>query len=210
MQLDGGRSKSNSSPITEEPAWLTHDYISDGSTACPRSASTSIPFPAAIATVPTVATPMAAVDIDQLGLPIVQDLPRPFNTVSDDLAALGALSLEDFLSNLSSSATIFDVNFYVQLPEATVSSGKDKENLDHEKDGEAADGAVASDRNEETKADEQRMMRNMIAMLHEAGHRVFGSSDCLKFEYMEEDAKSSCFMLNSAGKPFDLLNISFR
>jgi hypothetical protein len=89
---------------------------------------------------------------------------------------------------VTSSTTVFDVSFYVQLPEAPVSSDKDK---DYEKDGEAVDGAVASDRNGQAKADEQRAMRNMIAVLHEASHRVFGSSDCLKFEYMEEDAKSS-------------------
>jgi hypothetical protein len=204
MELDDGRSKSIPTSVAEELVLVTHDQISDSSTACTRTASTPTPFPVSIAAEAIGTTPVASTDIDQLGLPIVQDLPRPFDTVSNDLAALGALSIDDFLSNVTSSTTVFDVSFYVQLPEAPVSSDKDK---DYEKDGEAVDGAVASDRNGQPKADEQRAMRNMIAVLHEASHRVFGSSDCLKFEYMEEDAKSSYFfILNFMGKSFDLSN----
>ena len=148
----------------------------------PQAASPSTP--AAIASGPTLPMIPNSADADQLGLPIEQDLPRPFDCVSSDLAALGALSIEDFLSNVTSSTAIFDVNFYVQLPEASVLTEK----LDME-NGEIDGATVALDG--QTKADEQRTMRGMIEMLHEASNKIFGSSDCLKFEYMEEDTTSA-------------------
>src|SRR6266540_2734116 len=88
--------------------------------ATPQAASSSTHLLPVIATEPSLSTTTNSTDADQLGLPIEQDLPRPFDCVSSDLAALGALSIEDFLSNISSSTTAFDVNFYVQLPEESV------------------------------------------------------------------------------------------
>lgn len=125
-------------------------------------------------------------DNDPLALPIEQDLPRPFDNVSNALAALGALSIDDFLSNVTSSTTVFDVNFYVQLPETSISQEKG----DNDREGEGDRG----DEDGQTRAEEQRTMRNMVAKLHEASNKVFGSSDCLKFEYMEEDSKSGAFL----------------
>lgn len=152
----------------------------------PQAASPSIPAAIDKPTLPVIAN---SADVDQLGLPIEQDLPRPFDCVSSDLAALGALSIEDFLSNVSSSTAIFDVNFYVQLPETSMLTEKLEE-------GEIDGATVALDG--QTKADEQRAMRSMIEMLHEASNKIFGSSDCLKFEYMEADTTSTspfCFNL---------------
>jgi hypothetical protein len=124
-------------------------------------------------------------DIDTLALPIEQDLPRPFDNVSNDLAALGALSIDDFLSNVASSSAVFDVSFYVQLPETSIV--QEKGDIERE-EGDR----VAQDDDGQSKAEEQKALRNMVARLHEASNKVFGSSDCMKFEYMEEDPKSEC------------------
>ncbi|KAF9524226.1 hypothetical protein CPB83DRAFT_621767 [Crepidotus variabilis] len=125
--------------------------------------------------------PTAGTDIDQWPLIIEEDLPRPFDSISSDLVELGALSIDDFLSNVTNSNAVFDVNFYVQLPEQP-QSPKDGEGGDVKADG-------GGDDNEQAKTEEQKAMKGMVSMLHEASHRVFGSSDCLKFEYMEEDPK---------------------
>jgi hypothetical protein len=121
-----------------------------------------------------------------LAIPIEQDLPRPFDNVSHDLAALGALSIDDFLSNVTSSSAVFDVSFYVQLPET--STVQEKGDIERDE----GDRGVAPDDDGQTKGEEQRALRNMVAKLHEASNKVFGSSDCMKFEYMEEDPKSEC------------------
>ena len=44
----------------------------------------------------------------------LNDLPRPFDVICEDLAALGALSLQDFLSGTTSTAADFDVSFHLQ------------------------------------------------------------------------------------------------
>jgi len=122
-------------------------------------------------------------DTDTLALPIEQDLPRPFDNVSNDLAGLGALSIDDFLSNVTTSSAVFDVSFYVQLPETSIVQ---------EKGDIERDEGDRGDDDGQTRAEEQRALRNMVAMLHEASNKVFGSSDCMRFEYMEEDPKSEC------------------
>jgi len=126
---------------------------------------------------PSIVTPTTILSPTDVDWTQLDDLPRPFDSVSSDLTSLGALSVEDFLSNATSSTAVFDVAFYVQLPEATT-PGKDK----HEE---------VVDENEELKVnDQQRALRAFVATLHETCHKVFGSSDCLKFEYMEEDPNS--------------------
>jgi hypothetical protein len=141
-----------------------------------RSSSASDPSPAE-----TTSEPISS-DPDPLALPIEQNLPGPFDNVSKALAALGALSIDDFLSNVTPSSAVFDVSFYVQLPETAIQ--------DTEADG------VAHDEDGQTKTDDQRVIRNMVAKLHEASNKVFGSSDCMKFEYMEEDPKSEWFPIS--------------
>lgn len=127
---------------------------------------------------------LSSSDADPLALPIEQDLPRPFDTVSNDLAGLGVLSIDDFLSNVTSSSAVFDVSFYVGLPETSAAQDNDRE--------------IEGDEEGQGKAEEQRTMRNMVARLHEASNKVFGSSDCMKFEYMEEDPKSKHTISRSA------------
>jgi hypothetical protein len=53
----------------------------------------------------------------------LNDLPRPFDVICEDLAALGALSLQDFLSGTTSTAADFDVSFHLQ---SIVSSSPEK------------------------------------------------------------------------------------
>ncbi|CAA7271260.1 unnamed protein product [Cyclocybe aegerita] len=117
---------------------------------------------------------------------IADDLPRPFDVVSSDLAALGALSIEDFLSNTATSTAAMDVAFYVQLPEPPPSPEKEKQTDEEKAEGE--DDAVSEEAKEKDK--ERESWKGMLTSLLHASHRVFGSGDCLKFEYLEEDPKS--------------------
>lgn len=118
-------------------------------------------------------------EVDQWPHIVEEDITRPFDFISADLKALGALSIDDFLSNVASSSVAFDVNFYVQLPERSSSP----------KDGENGHALAIDEEGDLVRAEETKMKREMVSLLHEASHRVFGSSDCLKFEYLEEDPK---------------------
>jgi hypothetical protein len=178
----------------------SHDYLASTNTSAltaPRATSPSNPSPPAETTSEHISN-----DTDSLALPIEQDLPRPFDNVSNDLAALGALSIDDFLSNVSSSSAVFDVSFYVQLPETSTAYEKG----DNEREAEG-DRGVALDDDGQPRAEDQRAMRNMVAKLHEASNKVFGSSDCMKFEYMEEDPKSQSIpLIESRNFSYSLFN----
>ena len=109
----------------------------------------------------------------------LNDLPRPFDVICEDLAALGALSLQDFLSDATSSAVDFDVSFHLQsiasiLPEKSTSSTT-----------EAATESQKS--NDATPAKHYRLA---VSLLNQTSQRIFGSTDPIKFEFLEEDPKS--------------------
>jgi len=123
----------------------------------------------------------SSADADWLHL---DELPRPFDIVCDDLTGLGALSIEDFLSNTSSAG--FDVSFHLQLPEI-LAAEKEKE---HEREKENA-GKPADDAGEETPPAPKAL--KPVALLRQTGQAVFGSSDRLNYEFLEEDGKSMSF-----------------
>ncbi|KAF8966150.1 hypothetical protein BDZ97DRAFT_1809769 [Flammula alnicola] len=108
----------------------------------------------------------------------LEELPRPFDTVSADLAALGALSIEDFLSNAASTSAVYDISFYLQLPEPPPPE-KEKE-TEKEKDSKPTDVA------EDPKASAGKPIRGPVALLRQTSQSMFGSGDCLKWEYLEE------------------------
>ena len=123
----------------------------------------------------------SSADADWLHL---DELPRPFDIVCDDLTGLGALSIEDFLSNTSSAG--FDVSFHLQLPEI-LAAEKEKE---HEKEKENA-GKPVDDAGEEIPPAPKAL--KPVALLRQTGQAVFGSSDHLNYEFLEEDSKSMSF-----------------
>jgi len=120
----------------------------------------------------------AAVDADWVHL---DELPRPFDTVCDDLTSLGALSIEDFLSNSSSAG--FDVSFHLQLPEI-LAVEKEKE---YEREKETA-AKPADDAGEEIPPAPKVL--KPVALLRQTSQAIFGSSDRLNYEFLEEDGKS--------------------
>ncbi|KAF8804025.1 hypothetical protein BYT27DRAFT_6705741 [Phlegmacium glaucopus] len=113
----------------------------------------------------------------------LNDLPRPFDVICDDLAALGALSLQDFLSGSTSTAIDFDVSFHPQsissLPEKGTSAGEATEESQRA-------GNVAP----------TKYHRPSIPLLNQTSQRIFGSTDPIKFEFLEEDPKNKQCILS--------------
>jgi len=112
----------------------------------------------------------------------LNDLPRPFDVVCEDLAALGALSLQDFLSGSTSNATDFDVSFHLQsivssLPEKGTSTSEAAE--ESQRAGDVAP---------------TKFCRPAVPLLNQTSQRIFGSTDAIKFEFLEEDPKSHIFI----------------
>jgi len=123
----------------------------------------------------TFATAQTAVD--DIDLSDLNDLPRPFDTICSDLTDLGALSVDDFLSNATDYAKR-DVALKPQAPVITPSA-------DAVDGGDV--GTVAAEGGPPTKPNSPR---GMLAMLHQTTQKMFGSSNPLKFEFIEEDPLS--------------------
>ena len=109
----------------------------------------------------------------------LNDLPRPFDVICEDLVALGALSLQDFLSDATSTTVDFDVSFHLQsftsgLPEKMMSSTTEA----------AAESQKSND------AAPAKHYRQAISLLNQTSQRIFGSTEPIKFEFLEEDPKS--------------------
>jgi hypothetical protein len=110
----------------------------------------------------------------------LDELPRPFDTVCDELTNLGALSIEDFLSKTSSVG--FDVSFHLQLPEL-IAAEKEKENA----------GKPVDDVGQE--APSAPKVLKPVALLRQTGQTIFGSLDCLKYDFLEDSDGKSMFFL---------------
>lgn len=109
----------------------------------------------------------------------LNDLPRPFDVICEDLAALGALSLQDFLSDATSTTVGFDVSFHLQ---SIVSS------LPEKRTSSTTEAAAESQRpNDAAPAKHYRLA---VSLLNQTSQRIFGSTDPIKFEFLEEDPKS--------------------
>lgn len=126
------------------------------------------------------------------------NLPRPFDIICNDLMALGALSIDDFLNNAPTSSSAvsavnFDINFHLQIPElAPVSPEKDK-------DKDKASGKGPDDAED---AKNEKVLRNAVALLRQTCQSVFGSSEALNYEYLEGDPKSMSFLFSPRQKFF--------
>ena len=110
----------------------------------------------------------------------LNDLPRPFDVICEDLASLGAISLEDFLSDATSTTTDLDVSFHLQsitsiLPDKGASS--------------TIEAAVAESQGADDPAPAKHH-RLAVSLLNQTSQRIFGSTDPIKFEFLEEDPKS--------------------
>ena len=111
----------------------------------------------------------------------LNDLPRPFDVICEDLASLGALSLQDFLSDATSTTADFDVSFHLQsiAPSSPEKGGSSTIEAVAESNG-AGDAAPAK----------QQHHRLAVSLLNQASQRIFGSTEPIKFEFLEEDPKS--------------------
>ncbi|PPR02679.1 hypothetical protein CVT24_002101 [Panaeolus cyanescens] len=113
----------------------------------------------------------------------VNDSPRPFDTICQDLSALGALSVDDFLSSTSNSTGALDVSFYTQLPDPQPSIPLSVEN--ENKEGKP----VPPEAGEEGKDSSGTGSRIDLFKLHTACQQTFGSINALNFECIEENPK---------------------
>jgi len=130
----------------------------------------------------------------------LDELPRPFDTVSDDLTNLGALSIEGFLSNTTSAG--FDVSFHLQLPEPIAA---EKENEpEKENAGKLADDAGQG-------APTAPKTLKPVALLRQKGQTIFGSSECLKYDFLEDSGgKSVCFLYIKVSASFTSRDLFIR
>jgi len=116
------------------------------------------------------------------------DAPRPFNLVSHNLQSIGSLPVDRFLFAPSDESDSLDVPYHIQdlgshslfphlvpSPPPTVSP-----ELQDQKSG----NPLPSQSNPAVR------MRN-VARLHQTCQRVFGRSDGLNFEFLEEDGANS-------------------
>jgi hypothetical protein len=126
----------------------------------------------------SVGTSMASSDHDSEWAHL-NDLPRPFDVICEDIAALGALSLQDFLSDATSSTVDFDVSFHLQ----SITSG-----LPEKKTSSTTEAAAESQRSND--AAPAKHYRLAVSLLNQTSQRIFGSTDPIKFEFLEEDPKS--------------------
>ncbi|KAF9039264.1 hypothetical protein BJ165DRAFT_1596745 [Panaeolus papilionaceus] len=119
----------------------------------------------------------------------VNDSPRPFDTICQDLNALGALSVDDFLSSTATSTGAFDISFYTQLPDPQQSLPT----IDNEdKEGKTVFPEVLGEEGKDTSGTGSRVD---LFKLHSACQQTFGSTNALSFEYVEEDPKhKQCIM----------------
>lgn len=121
--------------------------------------------------------------ISDVDLVLNEDLRRPFDVISDELTAMGALSVEGFLNSVTSA--VFDVNFHLQLPDLP-SPEKDKDRTAKTDDPEESKSPTAAN---------GRSTRNPVTLLRHACENALGSSEALKYEYVETDPQSAhlCF-----------------
>ena len=127
----------------------------------------------------SLSMPMASSDSDWAHL---NDLPRPFDVICEDLAALGALSLQDFLSGTTSTTASFDISFHLQSI-ASSSSEKGASSTSQGVVESQGAGNVAP----------AKYYRPAVPLLNQASQRIFGSTDPIKFEFLEEDPKSMIY-----------------
>lgn len=125
----------------------------------------------------SLSMPMTSSDSDWAHL---NDLPRPFDVICEDLAALGALSLQDFLSGTTSTTASFDISFHLQ---SIASSSPEK--------GSSSKGVVESQGVGNVAP--AKYYRPAVPLLNQASQRIFGSTDPIQFEFLEEDPKSMIY-----------------
>uniref|UniRef100_A0A8H7XQW5 Uncharacterized protein n=1 Tax=Psilocybe cubensis TaxID=181762 RepID=A0A8H7XQW5_PSICU len=116
--------------------------------------------------------------ITDADLVLNEDLRRPFDVINDELAAMGGLSVEAFLNNVTSA--VFDVNFHLQLPDLP-SPEKESQKASKTDDPEESKSPTAAN---------GRSNRNPITLLRHACENTFGSSEAVKYEYVETDPQN--------------------
>lgn len=114
----------------------------------------------------------------------VDDLPRPFDAVSGQLAALGALSVDDFLSNTGATLATYDISFNVQNTQEPTDPEKEKE-AENDKEKDVENDSKDEDL-DDLKGSPQKNPKSYVSHLRQASQNVFGSAECINWEYLEE------------------------
>jgi hypothetical protein len=106
---------------------------------------------------------------------------RPFDLVSEKLLAIGSLTIDDFLHAPSTESFAYDISeLTLEIPQrSTPTPPPELPTL-------AIPQAVPS-----TDVSPVTSKMQMVARLHHACQRAFGSVDALKFEYLEENGSNS-------------------
>lgn len=134
----------------------------------------------------------------------IQHTPRPFDLVSRNLRFLGALSIEDFLSSPIITDTKPDVSQRL-FDNATAASSSVVPSSAVPQVLARLSAKPDSDTGQPSSSIAVKMQT--VARLHQTCQRVFGSSDALKFGFLEERGPNStrlCFsLLRTADQWFD-------
>ncbi|KAF9560441.1 hypothetical protein CPC08DRAFT_476235 [Agrocybe pediades] len=120
-------------------------------------------------------------DVDWV--PPLEDTPRPFDIINRELAALGALSVNDYLNDTYSFSASFDGNSYVQASDVL-----SVPTVDVNKEAKAA----SEDNSNAVTA------RTAISILRQTCQSTFGSSDALKYEFLEDSRQGKQCILTIA------------
>lgn len=108
------------------------------------------------------------------------ELQRPFDAVSSQLAGLGALSVDDFLSNAPSVPVAYDISFLMhpkepEQPEPDTQDVQKDADMETNREEQDADPKLAARRN----------AKSYVWQLRQASLNVFGSTTCLDWGYIE-------------------------
>lgn len=112
----------------------------------------------------------------------LNNAPRPFDLVSNNLEALGALSIDSFLSAPSTGPDNIDVAYHVQLPASPKSLPVARIAAVEDPAREQSEQEINASAAKET---------SNVSLLHQTCHKAFGNTNGLKFEYVEETPSSN-------------------
>jgi hypothetical protein len=106
------------------------------------------------------------------------DQPTSFGAATKELASLGALSIDEFLSDVGSASSMYDILF---------SQVNNMPAADPEKEGSKNANAEDVVMKEEDSDIPIKANKSHVSTLRTMAQNVFGSSECLKWEFLEED-----------------------
>jgi len=120
------------------------------------------------------------------------DQPTSFAAATKELASLSALSIDEFLSNVGSASSMYDILF---------SQATNEPLAEPEREGDKTAAANVDGGDVVMKEEDADMPlkanKSHVSTLRTMAQNVFGSSECLKWEFLEKDDGACAFSLSA-------------